>query len=193
MEVLQFLFGIFGWWYGLPFVSPNNILVSTINGTGAAIEAVYVIVFLAFAPKKARARMAGLFALVLSIFVVIALVSLLALRGQDRKVFCGVAATFFSICMYASPLSIMVSRPPFLSPLFHVEFCRTGTEWVRQRVGGDAAGDVRGLQEELGRRRRRRQDGGDDRREASKERQSERVEAASPSHGRTGVECAVLS
>ncbi|CAL9158664.1 unnamed protein product [Musa acuminata subsp. burmannicoides] len=121
-------------WYGLPFVSPNNILVSTINGTGAAIEAVYVIIFLAFAPKKVRARMAGLFALVLSIFAVIALVSLLALRGQDRKVFCGVAATFFSICMYASPLSIMrlvirtksVEYMPFLLSLF-VFVC--GTLW----------------------------------------------------------------
>jgi solute carrier family 50 protein (sugar transporter) len=38
----------------------------------------------------------------------VVLVSLLALHGKGRKVFCGLAATVFSICMYASPLSIMV-------------------------------------------------------------------------------------
>ena len=43
--------------YGLPFVSPNNILVSTINGTGSVIEAIYVVIFLIFAvDRRARLR-----------------------------------------------------------------------------------------------------------------------------------------
>ncbi|XP_020255121.1 bidirectional sugar transporter SWEET1a-like isoform X2 [Asparagus officinalis] len=91
-------------WYGLPFISPDNLLVSTINGTGALIEAIYVLIFLIFAPKKAR------------------------------KLFCGIAAAIFSICMYASPLSIMrlviktksVEYMPFLLSLF-VFLC--GTSW----------------------------------------------------------------
>ncbi|XP_020247189.1 bidirectional sugar transporter SWEET1a isoform X2 [Asparagus officinalis] len=95
-------------WYGLPFVSPNNLLVSTINGTGALIEATYVLIFLIFAPKKVRAKMMGLLALVISVFASVALISVFALHGQTRKLFCGFAATIFSICMYASPLSIMV-------------------------------------------------------------------------------------
>ncbi|CAN1234735.1 Bidirectional sugar transporter SWEET1 [Linum perenne] len=41
-------------WYGLPFVSKDNLLVTTINGTGAAIEIIYVIIFLVFAPKKQK-------------------------------------------------------------------------------------------------------------------------------------------
>ncbi|CAI0625432.1 unnamed protein product [Linum tenue] len=41
-------------WYGLPFVSKGNLLVTTINGTGAAIEIVYVLLFLVFAPKKVK-------------------------------------------------------------------------------------------------------------------------------------------
>ncbi|XP_006654427.1 bidirectional sugar transporter SWEET1b isoform X1 [Oryza brachyantha] len=122
-------------WYGLPFVSPNNMLVSTINGAGAVIETAYVVVFLVFASShKTRLRMAGLASAVASAFAVVALVSLLALHGQGRKLFCGVAATVCSICMYASPLSIMrlviktksVEYMPFLLSLA-VFLC--GTSW----------------------------------------------------------------
>lgn len=95
--------------YGLPFVSPNNILVTTINGTGAVIESVYVLVFLILAPKKEKLKIGGLLAIILSIFATVALVSVLALDGNKRKIFCGVAASVFSIIMYGSPLSIMVS------------------------------------------------------------------------------------
>jgi hypothetical protein len=42
-------------------------------------------------------------------FGVVALVSLLVLHGNGRKLFCGFVATIFSICMYRSPLSIMVN------------------------------------------------------------------------------------
>jgi solute carrier family 50 protein (sugar transporter) len=121
-------------WYGLPFISPNNLLVSTINGTGTVIEAIYVMIFLIFAPPKLRRKMFGLLMIVITIFSIVALVSLLALHGQGRKVFCGLAATIFSICMYASPLSIMrlviktksVEYMPFLLSLF-VFLC--GTSW----------------------------------------------------------------
>jgi hypothetical protein len=95
--------------YGLPFVSPNNMLVSTINGAGAAIEAVYVVIFLAFASsQRTRLRMLGLASAVSAAFAAVALASMLALHGQGRKLMCGLAATVCSICMYASPLSIMV-------------------------------------------------------------------------------------
>ncbi|XP_010064812.1 bidirectional sugar transporter SWEET1 [Eucalyptus grandis] len=121
-------------WYGLPFVSPNNMLVSTINGTGAAIEVLYVVGFLFYAPRKEKTKIFGLFMLVLTVFATIALVSLFALHGNKRKLFCGVAATVFSITMYASPLSIMrlviktksVEYMPFFLSLF-VFLC--GTSW----------------------------------------------------------------
>ncbi|KAL4273841.1 hypothetical protein GQ457_13G022210 [Hibiscus cannabinus] len=121
-------------WYGLPFVSKNNILVSTINGTGAVIESIYVIVFIIYAPKKEKAKILGLFAFVLTVFSAVALISLFALHGNGRKLFCGLAATIFSIIMYASPLSIMrlviktksVEFMPFFLSLF-VFLC--GTSW----------------------------------------------------------------
>lgn len=121
-------------WYGLPFVSPHNILVSTINFTGATIETIYVLVFIIFAPKKGRKKMLVLLGLVIAVFATVVLVSLLALHGKGRKLFCGLAATIFSICMYASPLAIMrlviktksVEYMPFFLSLF-VFLC--GTSW----------------------------------------------------------------
>ncbi|KAF7025159.1 hypothetical protein CFC21_037387 [Triticum aestivum] len=120
--------------YGLPFVSPNNILVTTINGAGSVIEAIYVVIFLIFAERRAKVRMLGLLSVVTAIFATVVLVSLLALHGKARTVFCGLAATVFSICMYASPLSIMrlviktksVEYMPFLLSL-SVFLC--GTSW----------------------------------------------------------------
>ncbi|CAN1234736.1 Bidirectional sugar transporter SWEET1 [Linum perenne] len=121
-------------WYGLPFVSKDNLLVTTINGTGAAIEIIYVIIFLVFAPKKQKAKIGGIFAAVLSVFAAVSLISYFALHGNTRKLFCGTAATVFSIIMYASPLSIMrlviktksVEFMPFFLSLF-VFLC--GTSW----------------------------------------------------------------
>lgn len=89
-------------------MSPNNILVSIINGTGAGLEAFYVLTFLIFAPKREKAKISGILFVVLSIFSTVALVSMLALHGNKRKIFCGFAAAIFSIIMYGSPLSIMV-------------------------------------------------------------------------------------
>ncbi|CAI9115609.1 OLC1v1016551C2 [Oldenlandia corymbosa var. corymbosa] len=121
-------------WYGLPFVSPNNILVTIINGAGAGIETIYVLIFILFAPKREKAKISGLLALILSVFGAVVLISMLALHGNGRKLFCGSAATIFSIIMYASPLSIMrmviktksVEYMPFFLSLF-VFLC--GTSW----------------------------------------------------------------
>ncbi|GFQ06494.1 bidirectional sugar transporter sweet1 [Phtheirospermum japonicum] len=84
------------------------MLVSTINRTGAAIESVYVLIFLVFALKE-KVRILGLLIVVLAVFGAVALVSLFALHGNGRKLFCGVAATVFSMIMYGSPLTIIVS------------------------------------------------------------------------------------
>ncbi|XP_039170690.1 bidirectional sugar transporter SWEET1 isoform X2 [Eucalyptus grandis] len=95
-------------WYGLPFVSRNNILIWTINATGGVIEFTYIVIFIIFGPKKERMKVMGLFALIMTVFSAIASISLLALHGNTRKFFCGVAAALFSTVMFASPLSVMV-------------------------------------------------------------------------------------
>ncbi|KDO66231.1 hypothetical protein CISIN_1g037762mg, partial [Citrus sinensis] len=40
--------------YGLPFVTPDSILVVTINSTGLAMEIAYITIFFVFAQKKGR-------------------------------------------------------------------------------------------------------------------------------------------
>ncbi|KAJ3706651.1 hypothetical protein LUZ61_010356 [Rhynchospora tenuis] len=129
-------------WYGLPFISPNNILVSTINGTGAVIEAVYVMIFLIFAPPKMRIRMFGLLTVVISIFSTVALVSLLALHGQPQKgcrwYFSSVVHTpLHQLCLRLRLVikTKSVEYMPFLLSLF-VFFC--GTSWfIYGLLGGD--------------------------------------------------------
>ncbi|KAK3043782.1 hypothetical protein RJ639_000481, partial [Escallonia herrerae] len=121
-------------WYGLPFVSPHNLLVSTINGTGAAIEFIYVVIFIIFATKKEKGKILGLLAFILAVFSAVAFISIFALHDKKRKLFCGSAATIFSIIMYGSPLSVMrlviktksVEFMPFFLSLF-VFLC--GTSW----------------------------------------------------------------
>ncbi|XP_059453425.1 bidirectional sugar transporter SWEET1-like [Corylus avellana] len=126
---------LFGW-YGLPFVSPHNRLVSTISGsTGAAIEFTYVVIFIIYTPKKEKAKILGILTFVLTVFSIVALVSLFALHGDTRKLFCGIAATIFTIIMYTSPLLIVgtvtrtksVEFMPFFLSLF---VFLSGTSWL---------------------------------------------------------------
>ncbi|XP_027094014.1 bidirectional sugar transporter SWEET1-like [Coffea arabica] len=130
-------------WYGLPFVSPNNILVSIINATGAVLESIYVLIFLILAPKKEKAKVFGILVLVLTTFAAVVLVSMLALHGKTRKLFVGLIATIFSIAMYAAPLSVMrlviktksVEYMPFFLSLF---VFLTGTTWfIYGMIGKD--------------------------------------------------------
>ncbi|OWM63938.1 bidirectional sugar transporter SWEET1a-like [Punica granatum] len=93
-------------WYSLPFVSPNNLLVTTITSTGSTIEFIYVLIFLIYAPKKEKLKILGLLAFVLTVITMVALISLLALHGKPRMILCGIATTIFNIIMYASPLSV---------------------------------------------------------------------------------------
>ncbi|KAG1328148.1 Bidirectional sugar transporter SWEET1a [Cocos nucifera] len=122
-------------WYGLPFVSPNNLLVSTINGTGAVIELVYVMIFIVYASRKERMKTLAFFTIVATVSAMVALFSLLIFHhGHGRQLFCGFAAAIFSVIMYGSPLSIMrlvirtksVEFMPFFLSLFSF-LC--GTSW----------------------------------------------------------------
>lgn len=132
--VMSLLNCLLSTWYGLPFISKDNILVSIINGVGAGLETIYVIIFIIYAAKKEKMKILSLFLGVLSVFAAVALVSVLALHGNSRKIFCGCAAAVFSIIMYGSPLSVMrlviktksVEYMPFFLSLF-VFLC--GTSW----------------------------------------------------------------
>ncbi|KAF6170492.1 hypothetical protein GIB67_031900, partial [Kingdonia uniflora] len=85
--------------YGLPFVSPNNLLVSTIDFTGAAIESVYMAIFIVFAPKKVRMKTLIHLAAVVIVFIGFALVSQFVISQHYRQLFCGLTTTILSICI----------------------------------------------------------------------------------------------
>ncbi|KAL3737238.1 hypothetical protein ACJRO7_026067 [Eucalyptus globulus] len=95
-------------WYGLPFVSPDNLLVLIISGIGVVIELTYVWIFITYAPKKESQKIMGLSGLALILVLTFAFVSLFALHGKTRKLFCGIMLDIFSILTYASPLSVMM-------------------------------------------------------------------------------------
>ncbi|CAN4097755.1 unnamed protein product [Withania somnifera] len=48
-----------------------------------------------------------MFVLVLLAFAAVAVISVFAFHGKNRKLFCGTAATIFSVVMYASPMSVI--------------------------------------------------------------------------------------
>jgi len=133
--VATFLNCLLSTWYGMPFVSPNNLPMSTVNGTGAVLELCYVILFICYIrDKKDRVKILGFLLVVLTFFGMVILVSLFALHGEIRKLFCGFIFAVFSISMYGSPLSVMrlviktksVKYMPFFLSLF-VFLC--GTSW----------------------------------------------------------------
>ncbi|XP_015077664.1 bidirectional sugar transporter SWEET1-like [Solanum pennellii] len=105
--VMTFLNCLLSAWYGLPFISSNNILIATINGAGAAIELIYVLIFFLYAPNKQKGKTLAMLILVIVAFAIAAVISVLAFHGKNRQLFCGTAATIFSIVMYASPMSII--------------------------------------------------------------------------------------
>ncbi|KAL6504496.1 hypothetical protein OROGR_026419 [Orobanche gracilis] len=87
-------------WYGLPFITRNNYLISAINTAGVVIETIYVLIFLLFAPKTEKARILRLLACVFVLFSAIALVSIFAFhKEKQRRLVCGFALTICSTIM----------------------------------------------------------------------------------------------
>ncbi|KAH9313049.1 hypothetical protein KI387_028084, partial [Taxus chinensis] len=94
-------------WYGLPFVSRNNILVTTVNGTGAIFQLFYIWIYIAYSRTEARIKMVALLLLVTSIFMAIAVVTYEFMLQPLRMMFVGCLSVVSLISMFASPLSII--------------------------------------------------------------------------------------
>ncbi|KAJ4749501.1 Bidirectional sugar transporter SWEET [Rhynchospora pubera] len=94
--------------YGVPFVHPNSMLVLTINGIGIFIEALYICIFFAFAPRRLRLKILSILAAEL-LFVGVVLGGVLggAHTHDKRTQIVGILCVIFGTAMYASPLSIM--------------------------------------------------------------------------------------
>lgn len=113
-------------YYGI--IKPNSVLVATINGFGAVVELVFIVIFLMFAStQKIRVRTAILFGVLDLVFPAVSfLLMQLMLHGQLRIDISGMFCVVFSMITYGSPLSAMktvlatksVEYMPFLLSFF---------------------------------------------------------------------------
>ncbi|KAK7405367.1 hypothetical protein VNO78_06619 [Psophocarpus tetragonolobus] len=94
-------------WYGTPLISPDNLLVTTVNTIGAAFQLVYIIIFLMYAEKTRKVRMLGLLLAVFGVFVSILVGSLEIGDRATRRIFVGFLSCASLISMFASPLFII--------------------------------------------------------------------------------------
>ncbi|PPS20439.1 hypothetical protein GOBAR_AA00123 [Gossypium barbadense] len=94
--------------YGI--INPDGLLVMTVNGAGAILQLIYVILFLVYAPKDAKVKAAKLVCVVnVGVLGTVTAVTLFAVHKNTRLTFVGILCTALTIGMYASPLSAMVS------------------------------------------------------------------------------------
>lgn len=94
--------------YGL--LKPGGLLIATVNGAGAFLQATYLILYLIYAPKDTKVRymkLAGILNIgFLGALVVIVLV---AVHGEIRLTILGFICAGLTLGMYASPLAAMKS------------------------------------------------------------------------------------
>lgn len=113
-------------WYGLPVVSNDNLLVTTVNSIGGVFQLVYITIFIIYADKNRKFKMLGLLLGVLIVFAAIAIGSLLIDDFEVRHLTVGFLSCAALISMFASPLFIInlviQTRSVEFMP-FHLSLC----------------------------------------------------------------------
>ncbi|KAK7324488.1 hypothetical protein VNO77_28066 [Canavalia gladiata] len=94
-------------WYGTPLISPDNLLVTTVNSIGTIFQFVYIILFLMHAEKANKVRMLVLLLAVLGMFAIVIVGSLQIADVLTRRFFVGFLSCASLISMFASPLFII--------------------------------------------------------------------------------------
>ncbi|CAA7055290.1 unnamed protein product [Microthlaspi erraticum] len=96
--------------YGLPIVHKDSILVTTINGVGLFIEAIYLAIFLYHCGEKKNFRRNIVISLVAEVIAVaaIVLITLLAIQNfATKQMFVGIICDVFNVAMYAAPCLVI--------------------------------------------------------------------------------------
>ncbi|PIN19816.1 Multitransmembrane protein [Handroanthus impetiginosus] len=94
-------------WYGLPMISSDNLLVTTVNSVGAIFQIVYISIFIKYVEKTGQFKMIGLLFSVFVLFAFISLGSLLIVDFEVRHLTIGFISCASLISMFASPLFII--------------------------------------------------------------------------------------
>lgn len=110
----------------MPFIQPNNILLSTISASGCVIESVYLMLFIINTQNKKKKITLILLVLaeVLAVGIALALVLTFTHTTKRRTQIFGLLGDVSGVLMYASPLAVMVSTPPFKIIMVTVSVCR---------------------------------------------------------------------
>ncbi|XP_074317605.1 bidirectional sugar transporter SWEET4-like [Silene latifolia] len=95
--------------YGMPFIQPNNILVSTIAGIGLVIELVYLTLFVIYSDGKKKKLTVTFITLaeILAVGIALAMVLFFAKTSKRRALVIGLLGDVSGVVMYAAPLSVM--------------------------------------------------------------------------------------
>ncbi|XP_030547020.1 bidirectional sugar transporter SWEET16-like isoform X2 [Rhodamnia argentea] len=92
--------------YGI--LKPGGLLVLTVNGAGAIMQCVYVILFLIYTPKEKKIKLMKLVAILdVGFLGAVIAVTLLAIHGDMRVTVVGILCAGLTIGMYAAPLTAM--------------------------------------------------------------------------------------
>ncbi|MFS7984162.1 putative SWEET sugar transporter [Helianthus anomalus] len=94
-------------WYGCPFISYDNVLVTTVNSVGAVFQLSYIVIYITHAEKTKKCKMSALLLAVFGLFAAIAIGSLFVTDLELRHLIIGFLSCATLISMFASPLSVM--------------------------------------------------------------------------------------
>ncbi|XP_062197736.1 bidirectional sugar transporter SWEET14-like [Phragmites australis] len=95
-------------WIYYALLKSDECLLITINSAGCVIETLYIAVYLAYAPKKAKLFTAKVLLLLnVGVFGLILLLTLLLTAGKKRVVLLGWVCVAFSVSVFVAPLSII--------------------------------------------------------------------------------------
>ncbi|KAG8048084.1 hypothetical protein GUJ93_ZPchr0008g12794 [Zizania palustris] len=95
-------------WIFYALVKTNSKPLLTINVFGCVVEMVYVVVYLVYAPRKARLRtLAYFFLLDVAAFALIVVVTLYFITKPHQVKFLGSVCLAFSMAVFVAPLSII--------------------------------------------------------------------------------------
>ncbi|KAL7241313.1 hypothetical protein ACSBR2_006854 [Camellia fascicularis] len=101
------LFSAMLWMY-YALLKPDAILLISVNSFGCIVETIYIIIFLAYAPKKAKNHTAKLLASMnVGLFSVILLITQLLIKESFRVSVIGWICVAISVIVFAAPLSIV--------------------------------------------------------------------------------------
>ncbi|CAL4987946.1 unnamed protein product [Urochloa decumbens] len=95
-------------WIYYALLKSNECLLITINAAGCVIETIYIVVYLIYAPKKAKLFTVKILLLInVGVFGLILLLTLLLFAGHHRVIALGWVCVGFSVSVFVAPLSII--------------------------------------------------------------------------------------